>query len=180
MTVPSSLGEMLLGIEGMALLRLSASSDLTARRARVDEIRDLLQRVDAAELTDAAEGTEYDLSDGYRLWSETYEGPLRLFPLEAPVMHRLFVSLAPSVVLDAPCGTGRHSASLAERGHWIIGVELSREMLDRARAKVPAGDFLEGSLTPLPLGPDSVDAAICARAVVHLPDVSDVAPWRRY
>jgi SAM-dependent methyltransferase len=166
---------MLLGIEGLALLRLAASGDATARRERVDEIRALLQRIDAGELTGAAEGSEYDLSDGYRLWSETYDGPLRLFPLEAPVMHHLFDSLEPSVVLDAACGTGRHSASLAARGHRVIGVDLSREMLDRARAKVPAGDFLQGSLAALPLGFASVDAAICALAMVHFADVSGVA-----
>ena len=175
MTLRPSLGEMLLGIEGLALLRLAASGDPAARRARVDEIRTLLQRIDAAELTSAAEGTEYDLSDGYRLWSETYDGPLRLFPLETPVMHRLFDSLPPSVVLDAACGTGRHSASLAERGHRVIGVDLSRDMLDRARAKVPAGDFREGSLTALPLAANFVDAAVCALAMVHLPDVSGAA-----
>jgi ubiquinone/menaquinone biosynthesis C-methylase UbiE len=90
-------------------------------------------------------------------------------------MHSLFDSLGPSVVLDAACGTGRHSASLAERGHRIIGVDLSREMLDRARTKVPAGDFREGNLTALPLGSDAVDAAVCGLAIVHLPDVSDAA-----
>jgi SAM-dependent methyltransferase len=173
MTLRPSLGEMLLGIEGLALLRL-ASGDPAERRARVDEIRALLQRIDAPELAGAV-GTEYDLSDGYRLWSETYDGPLRLSPLETPIMHRLFDSLAPSVVLDAACGTGRHSASLAERGHRIIGVDLSREMLDRARAKVPTGRFLEGSFTALPLRSDSVDAAVCALAMVHLPEVSDAA-----
>src|SRR5262245_22750178 len=175
MTQPPTLGEMLLGIEGLALLRLAVSGAPTARQARVEEMRALLRGIDAEELTNAAEGSEYDLSDGYRLWSETYDGPLRLFPLEAPVMHRLFDSLAPSVVLDAACGTGRHSVSLAERGHRVIGVDLSREMLDRARAKVPAGEFLQGSLAEVPLGSESVDAAICALAMVHLADLSGVA-----
>lgn len=169
-----TLGEMLLGIEGLALLRLVTAGDTAARRARVGEIRALLQRIDAGELTGAT-GTEYDLNDGYRLWSKTYDGPLRLSPLESPIMHRLFDSLAPSVVLDAACGTGRHSVSLAERGHRIVGTDLSRAMLDRARAKVPAGRFLEGSLTALPLRSGAVDAAVCALSLVHLPDVSDAA-----
>src|SRR5262245_18393805 len=174
MTLRPNLGEMLLGIEGLALLRLAANGDTAERRARVDEIRALIRQIDAPELTGTT-GTEYDVSDGYRLWSETYDGPLRLSPLETPIMHRLFDALAPSVVLDAACGTGRHSASLAQRGHRIIGVDLSPEMLHRARANGVAGRYLEGSFTALPLRADAVDAAVCALAMVHLPDVSDAA-----
>jgi len=103
MTTRSSLGEVLLGIEGLALLRLaSTNNDPSARHARVDEIRSLLQHLDnATEFASPAAEPEYDLTDGYRLWSETYDRPLRLFPLEQPIMHRLFDSLSPSVVLDA-------------------------------------------------------------------------------
>ncbi len=169
-----NLGEMLLGIEGLALLRLASGGDSSARRARVDEIRGLLDRIDhAAELARPAGGTEYGLEEGYRLWSETYDLPLRLFPLEEPVMHRLFDSLPPSVVLDAACGTGRHSRVLAARGHRIIGVDRSPEMLDKARRSVGTGEFHEGSLTALPLAAESVHAVVCALALVHLPDISE-------
>jgi hypothetical protein len=55
-----NLGEMLLGIEGLALLRLASGGDSSARRARVDEIRALLERMDhAPELAGPAGGTEY-------------------------------------------------------------------------------------------------------------------------
>jgi len=166
-----TLGEVLLGIEGLALLRLMASGDPSARQARVDEIRSLLGRMDAPELVQATEGPEYGLVDGYRAWSETYDSPLRLFHLEGPVMHRLFESLSPSRVLDAACGTGRHSEYLAERGHRIIGIDRSPEMLQRARRKVPSGDFREGDLEALPLDAESVDVVVCALALVHLPQV---------
>jgi len=169
-----NLGEMLLGIEGLALLRLASGGDSAARRARVDEIRGLLDRMDhGAELAGPAGGTEYGLAEGYRLWSETYDLPLRLFPLEEPVMHGLFDSLPPSVVLDAACGTGRHSRVLAARGHRIIGVDRSPEMLEKARRSVGAGEFREGSLTALPLAAGSVDAVVCALALVHLPDIGE-------
>jgi len=166
-----TLGEVLLGIEGLALLRLMASDDPSARQARVDEIRSLLGRLDAADLVQSAEGPEYGLVDGYRAWSETYDSPLRLFHLEEPVMHRLFDSLSPSRVLDAACGTGRHSEYLAERGHRIVGIDRSPEMLQRARRKVPSGDFREGDLEALPLDAESVDVVVCALALVHLPQV---------
>ena len=87
-------------------------------------------------------------------------------------MHRLFASLPSSRVLDAACGTGRHSAYLAGRGHRIVGVDRSPEMLEQARQKIPAGDFREGDLDALPLDAESVDAVVCALALVHLPDVT--------
>jgi SAM-dependent methyltransferase len=165
---------MLLGIEGLALLRLASGGDSSTGRTRVDEMRGLLERMDhVADLAGPAGGTEFGLAEGYRLWSETYDRPLRLFPLEEPVMHRLFDSLGPSVVLDAACGTGRHSRVLAARGHRIIGVDRSPEMLEKARRSVGTGEFREGSLTALPLADGSVDAVVCALALVHLPDVDE-------
>ena len=171
MSTRPTLGEVLVGIEGLALLRLMSSDDPSARRARVDEIRSLLGRIDASELGESAEGSEYDLAGGYRAWSDTYDTPLRLIRLEQPVMHRLVDSLSPSRVLDAACGTGRHSEYLAGRGHRIIGVDRSPEMLQRARRKVPAADFREGDLEALPLEAESVDVVVCALALVHLPHV---------
>ncbi len=147
MTARASLGEVLLGVEGLALLRLAAGDDVSARQARVDEMRALLQRIDdATEQVAVAGGPEYDLIDGYRLWSETYDCPLRLSPIEEPAMHQLFDSLAPSVVLDAACGTGRHSVYLAERGHRVIGIDglgsSGTSQRRRTRSEPWSGDVL--------------------------------------
>ena len=169
MPAKPTLGELLLGIEGLALLRLAFGDDAAARRARVDEVRALVRVLDDdPELAAALDAREYDTTAGYVLWSETYDRPLRLFPLEEPTMHRLLDPLPVSTVLDAACGTGRHSGYLAARGHRIIGVDRSAAMLARARAKLPQSDFREGDLEALPLASASVDVAVCALALVHL------------
>lgn len=161
----------LLGIEGLALLRLAAG-DAADRRARLDEMRALLVSIDRAPDLAAPGGTQYDVAEGYRLWSATYDTPLRLFPIEEPLVHALFDRLPPScTVLDAACGTGRHSRVLAARGHRIVGVDLSPEMLAKARQAVPSGAFHEGSLAALPLPDRAVDAVVCALALVHVPDL---------
>jgi SAM-dependent methyltransferase len=168
-TTKPSLGEMLLGIEGLALLRLAYSGDAAARRARVAEIAELVKDLaSAADLSAPLPGPEYDLVEGYRLWAETYDQRLRLFPLEEPIMHRLLGALPRSTVLDAACGTGRYAAYLAERGHKVIGVDGSPDMLGRARQKLPDGDFREGDLNDLPAEDGSADAAICTLSLVHL------------
>jgi SAM-dependent methyltransferase len=86
-------------------------------------------------------------------------------------MHRLLDAWPPGTVLDAACGTGRYAVYLAGRGHEVIGVDQSTAMLDRARAKLPGARFLEGDLTTIPLDDSSVDAAVCALALVHVEDL---------
>ncbi len=38
-------------------------------------------------------------------------------------------------ILDVGCGTGRHSIELAKRGYTVTGIDLSDNMLDKARSK---------------------------------------------
>ncbi|MGD9507495.1 MAG: class I SAM-dependent methyltransferase [Geminicoccaceae bacterium] len=163
-------GEMLLGTEGLALLRLAATGDAAARETRIAEIRSLVARYDA-ELSEPLDTPEYGLGEGYRLWSRSYDSPLRLFPVEEPAVRPLLAELSPGRVLDAACGTGRHSVWLAAHGHEVVGVDASPDMLARARAKLPDARFEEGELTALPLPDGSVDAALCALALVHVPDL---------
>jgi SAM-dependent methyltransferase len=53
----------------------------------------------------------------------------------------------PGSVLDAGCGTGRVAIELARRGHPVVGVDVDPAMLESARAKAPALEWIEGDLT---------------------------------
>jgi SAM-dependent methyltransferase len=171
MSLPT-LGQMLLGTAGLALLRQAFGDDAAAREARVAEIRDLARRYhDDATLQAPLAAPEYDLAEGYARWSETYDRPLRLFPVEAPTVQALLQPVPAGRVLDAACGTGRHALWLAEQGHEVTGVDASEAMLDKARAKLPDACFLQGDLGVLPLADGSVDAALCALALVHVADL---------
>jgi SAM-dependent methyltransferase len=172
-SVPT-LGEYVLGVEGLALLRLAFTNDADGRAARTAEIRGLLGELDHGTRLRAPIGTEYDIQRGYRQWSATYDQPLRLFPIEEPPMRALIASIPHGTVLDAACGTGRYSTFLAEQGHTVIGIDQSDAMLAIARQKLATADFRQGDLTALPLPGNSVDAAVCALALVHAPDLSPV------
>jgi cyclopropane fatty-acyl-phospholipid synthase-like methyltransferase len=41
-------------------------------------------------------------------------------------------------ILDVGCGTGRHSVALAQHGFAVTGIDLSEEMLEKARARARA------------------------------------------
>ncbi|GAA4786719.1 hypothetical protein GCM10023200_21030 [Actinomycetospora chlora] len=172
MTEPGpTLAELMVGVEGLALLRTlyaDTAEAAQARTSRLDETRALLTGTPPADRL----GVELDLTEGYAQWAATYDRPLRLFGVEEPPLRRLLDALPPGEVLDAACGTGRWSAYLAGRGHAVTGVDRSPAMLDRARTKLPDARFLDGDLTRLPLPDASVDAAVCALALVHVADLA--------
>jgi hypothetical protein len=139
----------LLGLEGIALLRaFTGEFDRDFVAARIAEIRTVLG--DEALANAAVEVDRMDTVAGYRLWSATYGRPNSTFDIDEPVVKEIVDTLPVGVALDAACGTGRHARFLAERGHRVIGVDGSPDMLARARTRVPRGEFLLGDLHQLP------------------------------
>lgn len=153
-------------------MRSSLVGDEASDEARVAEILDLLGRLERGELAEGYEAEEVSPREGYAAIVRQYDA--RLNPLilaEEPVVQSLLADAAPAVALDAACGTGRHTAFLASRGHDVVAVNLSPDMLDRAIARVPHARFLVADLSALPLAGESVDLAVCALALTHLPDL---------
>jgi SAM-dependent methyltransferase len=89
-------------------------------------------------------------------------------------VREILDGLPRGVALDAACGTGRHTAYLASLGHTVIGVDTSAAMLEKAREKVPDGEFHEADLHDLPLPANHVDLVVCALAMVHVPALQPV------
>lgn len=165
----------LVGIEGLALLRgFAGELDREFVDARLAEVRRLL---DDESLADAAVSVGHaSVVDGYRVWSETYDGPERngLFDVEEPYVRELLDARPKGVLLDAACGTGRYAEYAASAGHQVVGVDTSPDMLARARTRVPDGEFILGDLTALPVDDDAVDVVVCALALAHVPDLRPV------
>jgi cyclopropane fatty-acyl-phospholipid synthase-like methyltransferase len=77
-------------------------------------------------------------------WQTFFTGPMVEFWLrattleqtqhEADFIQQMLQVAPPARVLDVPCGGGRHSLALAERGFHMTGVDLSTEFLAAARA----------------------------------------------
>jgi SAM-dependent methyltransferase len=94
-------------------------------------------------------------------------------PGEVPQIAALFVhagNLSPSSrVLEIGVGTGRIALPLAAHVREIVGVDLSRAMLDRLRAKQTSEPVqpLEGDVTRLPLASGAFDA-VAATHIFHL------------
>lgn len=64
-------------------------------------------------------------------------------------------------ILDAGCGTGRLAIEATRRGHRCVGVDLDRDMVERARAKAPHIQWVHADLADLDLG-RTFDVAVMA------------------
>jgi ubiquinone/menaquinone biosynthesis C-methylase UbiE len=168
------LREVLIGVEGLALLRQMFDGDDQGADARLAEVRRLMDPDADASLGAQIDVPEEAVTGGYGRWAETYDGPGNpLVAVEQPVVWSLLATSAAGVALDAACGTGRHARRLAALGHHVIGVDATPEMLERARGAVPEALLLRGELSRLPLRSDSVDLAVCALALDHAPALLD-------
>jgi demethylmenaquinone methyltransferase/2-methoxy-6-polyprenyl-1,4-benzoquinol methylase len=117
------------------------------------------------------------------------EGVRRMFDRIAPVydaMNRLMTAgldqrwraqAAAAVVepgdriLDVCCGTGDLALAAAEAGGRVTGLDFSAAMLERARRKSSAIDWVEGDALALPFADGSFDAVTIGFGLRNLPDM---------
>ncbi len=87
---------------------------------------------------------------------------------------RTWLPTTPSRVADMACGTGTLSVLAAELGHEVSGIDLSGEMVARARAKAaPFGAAIEvaqADASSPPFEPGSVDVVLARHILWTLPD----------
>ena len=87
---------------------------------------------------------------------------------------RMWLPTTASTVADIACGTGTLSVLAAELGHRVHAIDLSGEMVARARAKAaPFGAAVQvsqGDAGAPPLAPASVDVVLARHILWTLPD----------
>ena len=85
-------------------------------------------------------------------------------------------------VLEVACGTGRFTTMLADQGAEIVGLDISREMLEQGREKAAESglsdtvEFVRGDASRLPFPDDHFDSVVAMR-FFHLMD--DPVPFAR-
>ncbi|WP_418282778.1 class I SAM-dependent methyltransferase [Halorubrum sp. DTA98] len=78
-------------------------------------------------------------------------------------------------VLEVACGTGRFTTMLADQGADIVGLDISREMLEQGREKAKEAGlsdtvaFMRGDASRLPFPDDHFDSVVAMR-FFHLMD----------
>ncbi|MEU6574536.1 class I SAM-dependent methyltransferase [Streptomyces sp. NPDC046805] len=89
----------------------------------------------------------------------------------------------PVDVLDLGCGTGSLSLLAAEKGHRVTGVDLSRPMVELARAKLELAGrgavFLVGDAAMPPVGEQRFDVVLVRHLLWTLADPARVLRYWR-
>lgn len=65
-----------------------------------------------------------------------------------------------SRIVDVGCGTGRHAAAISAHGHRVLGLDLSRDLLQRARARCCDALFVRADMRRIPVRRATVDAVV--------------------
>lgn len=88
-----------------------------------------------------------------------------------------------AAVLELGCGAGVPSTrELAER-HDVLGVDLSQQQLDLARANVPGARFEKADMTALDFPDGQFDAVAAFYSILHVPRaeqpalIANIARW---
>jgi SAM-dependent methyltransferase len=102
-------------------------------------------------------------------WFEEWFGEeyLRLYPHRNEADAERLVALIgrtiggarPGRVLDIACGAGRHARAFEALGYSVIGLDLSRILLTRAR-EVSRAPLVQGDIRWLPFRPGSADLTV--------------------
>lgn len=111
--------------------------------------------------------------DGYGEWAASYEDPV-LDLLDVRLLERL--ESVPWECLnraaDLACGTGRIGEWLRRRGvERVDGIDLTPEMLDRAREKGAYASLSLADVGSTPLEADTYELATAVLVDEHLPDL---------
>ena len=82
-----------------------------------------------------------------------------------------FLELLPknAKILDVGCGVGVDSGFVNSKGFEVIGLDLSKEMLNLAKEKFPKIDFREQDVRELEFPPESFDGIIASCSLIHIP-----------
>jgi SAM-dependent methyltransferase len=107
-------------------------------------------------------------------------------PLREQWVRKIDTFVAPHErVVELGCGTGTPvGANLAAR-YAYVGVDVSPEMLARARATVPDAVFVRADMARLAFAPASLGAAVAFFSLIHVPRVAhaavirEIANWLR-
>ena len=73
-----------------------------------------------------------------------------------------------SVFLDLGCGTGNYTAALQKAAKTLVGIDISKGMIEQAQAKFPEIHLICGDVTSLPFDSETFDGAFAIQLIHHI------------
>lgn len=72
-------------------------------------------------------------------------------------------------VLDLGCGSGVQTKQLLDEGLDVLGLDISRKMIEEAKNRAPNGKFMVGDMTNLTFETNSFDGVYARASLLHIP-----------
>jgi ubiquinone/menaquinone biosynthesis C-methylase UbiE len=77
--------------------------------------------------------------------------------LEVPCMTRAVGNVNGKIILDIGCGAGVHASQYLKKGARVFGIDISKTMIELAKARCKGADFRVASMNKLPFKDSSFD-----------------------
>ena len=107
----------------------------------------------------------------YNRIGKTYDTTRRADPQIVEIICRLLQPKMGGSYLDIACGSGNYTDALARTGLTIAGIDISEEMLLKAKKKNRDVRWFQGDAKALPFQNDSFDGGLCTLATHHIGDI---------
>lgn len=128
-------------------------------------------------------------STGFDLWADQYDETVKKseesnqYPFAGyreilNVIYKEAMGKDNAEILDIGFGTAVLTSRLYNHGHTITGIDFSREMMAKAREKMPAGELIQADLQeglPSVIKQSSYDVIISTYTLHHLTDKKKTA-----
>lgn len=119
-----------------------------------------------------------NVEQAYNAWSKTYDSnENKTRDLEAQALRESLAEIENSNILEIGCGTGKNTEWLITKARSLIGADFSKEMLDRAKAKIKAQkvEFRQLDLRQeWDLEENQFDLITCSLALEHIENIDFV------
>ena len=119
-----------------------------------------------------------DVRQAYDRWAASYDADRNLTrDLDETVTRETLGRLRLGSVLEIGCGTGKNTALYAHLADRVLALDLSWAMIQKARARLPAGRVtfcLADATQPWPCRDRWADVVACNLVLEHLPDLGSM------
>jgi SAM-dependent methyltransferase len=89
--------------------------------------------------------------------------------LNRPALLSVLPELTGLNILDAGCGTGWFTKYFVSQGAIVTGLDVSQEMVERTKARVPNAVVIQANLAePLPFADKTFDLILCSLSLQYL------------
>ena len=78
-----------------------------------------------------------NVKDSYNTWANQYDSNInKTRDLESLALQKILSGKNFDSCLEIGCGTGKNTNWLLERSNYLLGVDISEDMLKKAKAKI--------------------------------------------